>query len=58
MKTSTQFIGVLVVMAVIFGVVPFVPADNPTRAMLAAFVIVLAGGTMAFLRARKMGNRR
>jgi hypothetical protein len=57
MKTSTQFVGVLVVMAAVFGAA-FAPVDGPTRAMLAALAITVGGGTLAFLRARRMANRR
>ena len=52
MKTSTQFVGVLVVMAAVFAL-NLVPMASNMRALTAALIIVIGGGTMAYLRARK-----
>ena len=48
MKTSTQIVGVLVVMAAVFAL-NFVPMESTMRGLTAALVITVAGGTMAFL---------
>jgi hypothetical protein len=58
MRNSNQFIGVLIMMAVGFGVMRFAPAEGPTRALLLALVIVVGGGVMALLRSRRATNRR
>jgi hypothetical protein len=52
MKTSTQVVGALVVVAVVFALT-LVPMDSTMRALTAALVITVGGGTMAFLRSRK-----
>jgi flagellar motor component MotA len=57
MKASTQFGGVLIVLAVVFGIA-FAPGDPAVRALLAALAIVVGGGTMAFLRSRELNKGR
>jgi hypothetical protein len=52
MRASTQFVGVLVVMAAVFAL-NLVPMDSTIRALSAALVIALGGGTMAYLRASR-----
>jgi hypothetical protein len=52
MKTSTEFVGVLVVVGAVFALT-LVPMDPTMRALTAALVITVGGGTMAFLRSRK-----
>jgi hypothetical protein len=56
MKASTQFVGVMLVMAAVFALA-WVPAAATTRALLAALVITIGGGVMAFLRSRKSIRR-
>ena len=51
MKTSTQCVGVLAIMAAVFAL-NLVPMDSTMRALFAALVIAVGGGTLAFHRSR------
>ncbi len=48
MKTSTELVGVLFIIAIRFAF-RFVPVESPTTTPIAALVITIGGGTMAFL---------
>ena len=57
MKTSTELVGVLVIIAVLFAI-RLVPVESSTtRLLVAALVITIGGGTMAFLRSRHAARR-
>jgi hypothetical protein len=62
MKPSTQVAGALVTLAVLLAP-RLLPMDSTLRALTAALIITVGGGTMAFLRSRstppnQMANRR
>ena len=49
MKTSIELVGVLFIIAILVAI-RFVPVESPTtRLLIAALVITIGGGTMAFL---------
>ena len=57
MKTSTELVGVVVIIAVLFAI-RLVPVESSTtRLLVAALVITIGGGTMAFLRSRNAARR-
>jgi len=51
MTASSQVTGSLVILAVLFALT-LVPMESTMRALAAALVITIGGGTMAFLRSR------
>jgi hypothetical protein len=53
---SREIGGALAVLVAVFAVA-FLPLDGRARALLAALVIVVAGGTRAFLQNRKAIRR-
>jgi hypothetical protein len=53
MRSSTELVGVLVVIAVLLGI-RFVPVESSTtRLLIGALVISVGGGIVAFLRSRR-----
>jgi hypothetical protein len=58
MKRSTELAGVLVVIVVLFAIPLVTVASSPTtRLLIAALVITIGGGIMAFLRSRREARR-
>jgi len=57
MKPSTELVGVLVVIGVLFAI-RFVPVESSTtRLLIAALVVTVGGGIIAFLRSRHAPRR-
>jgi hypothetical protein len=57
MKPSTELVGVLVVIAVLFAI-RFLPVESSTtRLLMSALVVTVGGGVIAYLRSRHATRR-